>query len=68
MRCRKTPPLTQRVGAIGEQMHEGEITAEGGEVPGAIHIGHCLQDTDAADGKYRGHYKISSRTPQLSQR
>jgi hypothetical protein len=67
MSSRKTPPPTQGVAAIAEQIHEGEVAAERHQVPRAVHVSHRLQHTDAADGKHHSDYEIRGRTPQLSQ-
>jgi hypothetical protein len=52
MSRRKALPSAERISAIRKQTHEWEMPAERDEIPGTIHIRHCLQQTDDADAQY----------------
>lgn len=48
MRARKALGVRQGIGPVGEQPDVRPVSAEAGEVPGTIDVGHGLQSTDHA--------------------
>jgi hypothetical protein len=48
MRCREAMAGPQGIGAVREQLDVRETTAERDEVPGAIDVGHALEQADDA--------------------
>ena len=64
MRCREATADTQRVGPVGEQLHVRKAAAERHEVPRAIHVRHCLEQSDRADREQRRDREECRRSPQ----
>ena len=56
----------QPIGSVGEQLDVGETAAERDQVPGAIDVGHGLEQADDAPGEQHGDRKESSRSPECA--
>src|SRR6185369_3046352 len=64
MRRRKAMAGAQRVGSVGEQLDVGETAAERDEVPGAIDVGHGLEQADDAPREQHRERKESCWSPE----
>ena len=67
MRCRKAMGGPQRIGPVGEQLDVRETAAERREIPGAVDVGHSLEQADHAHREQHRDREKCGRSPQCAQ-